>query len=566
MSKGRLAVIALAVVAVVVAIAASGGKSGSGSGGGSGSSASTPSAPPSGATVVDFAYSPEKEALVGDLIRRFNADGVKVDGRRVFIRGRNISSGDAERQIAKGTLRPALWSPASSLWGRLLNYEADKPYVADENPSIARTPLVIAMWEPLARALGWPKKPIGFGTVLRLAQDPQGLQKLGRPEYGSFRLGHTNPDFSTSGLSAVAAEYYSATGKREGLTVGDVESAKVRDRIRAIERSIVHYGDTTLFFADQLLKYGPAYASAVAMEEATLVDFNRRRGGRTKLIGISPSEGTFFSDNPAIVLRAAWVTPEKRRAAEAVQRFLTENVTPAVAAKAGFRPGDPKLRPLPPVDAAHGVDPAQPTRVLSLPQPEVLARIKSAWRADRKPANVVLAVDVSGSMGEENKLEQAKQGLAAFFRQLSPRDRVGLVFFNNKVYRGVPVRPFAVNRGPLRDAVAQLLPGGETAWLDATGDALREVQQLKDPTRINAVVLLTDGEDTSSQTSESALRARLDAQARSEGSTVRVYTIAYGSQANGSALEGVAKASGGKAFTGDPKQIESVYLSISSFF
>jgi Ca-activated chloride channel family protein len=51
----------------------------------------------------------------------------------------------------------------------------------------------------------------------------------------------------------------------------------VRRRIKTIEQSIVHYGDTTLFFSDQLKAHGPAYASAVAMEEATLVAFNKGR-------------------------------------------------------------------------------------------------------------------------------------------------------------------------------------------------------------------------------------------------------------------------------------------------
>jgi len=567
-SSGRLAVICFAAAAILIAVFAGGGGGGDPSGGGTatpgnGSSSATP---PSGALVVDFAYSPEKEPLVAEQIKAFNAQRTQVGGQTVFVKGQVVSSGDAQRRIAKGTLKPAVWSPASSLWGRLLNFEADKAYVPDENPSIARTPLVIAMWEPLARALGYPTKKIGFKTVLALARDPQGLAKLGKPEYGTFRLGHTNPDFSTSGLSAVAAEYYSATGKREGLTVQDVDSAKVRDEIRAIERSIVHYGDTTLFFSDQLKRYGPAYASAVAMEEATLVDFNRTRGKATKLVGIYPSEGTFFSDNPLIVPNAPWVTPPLKEAADAFVKFLTERVTPKVAAQAGFRSGDPDVKTTAPIDASNGADPAQPTRVLSLPQPDVLARIKAAWREDRKPANVMLAVDVSGSMSEEAKLDQAKEGLKAFFGQLSPRDRVGLIFFNDKVFPGLPVQTFALGKAKLMSTVRDLLPGGETAWLDATDDAVKKIQALKDPTRINAVVLLTDGADTASRVSPATLARTLDAQARSEGSTVRVYTIAYGREANKGALEAVAKASGGKAFTGDPKQIESVYLSISSFF
>ena len=78
------------------------------------------------------------------------------------------------------------------------------------------------MWEPEARALGWPKKPLGWEDILREARNPTALGRFGHPKWGSFRLGHTNPDFSTSGLSAIAAEYYAATGKTEGLTLADV--------------------------------------------------------------------------------------------------------------------------------------------------------------------------------------------------------------------------------------------------------------------------------------------------------------------------------------------------------
>lgn len=91
-----------------------------------------------------------------------------------------------------------MWSPASSFWGKLLNFQADKPYVADDNASIVRTPLVIAMWEPMARALGWPNKQVGFEDINRLATSTEGWGAAGKPEYGRFKYVHTNPDSSTS--------------------------------------------------------------------------------------------------------------------------------------------------------------------------------------------------------------------------------------------------------------------------------------------------------------------------------------------------------------------------------
>src|SRR5439155_22267535 len=178
--------------------------------------------------------------------------------------------------------RPVVWSPASSLWTRLLQHDADAKLLADTNPSIVRSPLVLATWEPLARALGHPGKPLGFADVLRLATDPRGWAAYGNREYGPFKLVHTNPGVSTSGLEAVAAEYFAATGKKEGLTIADVDRPAVRKAIAAIEQSIVHYGDTTLYISQQLQKNGPAYASMVAMEETTLVQFNRDRKNQPK--------------------------------------------------------------------------------------------------------------------------------------------------------------------------------------------------------------------------------------------------------------------------------------------
>lgn len=561
MRAGRLAVILIAIGAVAVAaIVSLGGSDGGGGGGGSASE------PASDAVRVAFAYSPEKEQLLEPLVRAFNEEQVEVDGRPVFVDAQVVSSGEAQEKIGRQQLRPVAWSPASSLWGRLLNFQADQEWAPQDNPSLVRTPLVIAMWEPLAKTLGWPERQIGFDRILELATSERGWAAFGRPEYGKFKLGHTNPDFSTSGLSAVAAEYYAATGKREGLTVADVERPAVRKQIRDIERSIVHYGDTTLFFAEQMKRYGPAYASAVAMEEVTLLDFNRDRGGQPKLVAIYPPEGTFDSDNPFIVLDAPWVTAEQRAGAQAFQRFLNQRITPEVAAKAGFRPGDPDVQPLPPVTVANGADPEQPKRSLSLPEPRVLARIKTAWREDRKPANIMLVFDTSGSMGEEGRMEQAKRGLSTFFTQLSPRDRVGLMAFNDQVFPLVDVGTYARTETRLKEAVSGLIPEGQTAAYDAIGDGVGKIIALDDDTRINAVVALTDGEDNMSRTSLDQLVAALERQSGQEGEPVRVYTIAYGSQANTAALERIAQASGGKAFSGDPKQIEAVYRSISSFF
>jgi len=234
------------------------------------------------------------------------------------------------------------------------------------------------------------------------------------------------------------------------------------------------------------------------------------------------------------------------------------------AGREGFRPADLNAKPEGRVTAAAGADPAQPARVLGLPEPRVLDRIRRTWRADRKPANVLLVVDTSGSMNDENRLARAKGGLRTFLREVSPNDRIGLTIFSDRIQ---PLVAIGQRRGELPSLVDRLIADGGTAVYEAAAQGLDEVRKLKDKERINAVVLLTDGEDTDSSLDAEAVVRKAAAQGDSEDQ-VRVFTIAYSAGAQGAAetLKRIAQASGGQAYTGDTEDIETVYRSISSFF
>src|SRR5690606_5117824 len=134
------------------------------------------------------------------------------------------------------------------------------------------------------------------------------------------------------------AQHYAATGRTSGLTVADLAAPEVVAFNRAVESSVVHYGDTTLTFlnnwhrADQ--QGNPyRYASAVAVEEKSVLDYNRgnpdgidepgaiARRPREPLVAIHPKEGTLVSDNPFYVLDADWVSEDERAAAAAFLDF-----------------------------------------------------------------------------------------------------------------------------------------------------------------------------------------------------------------------------------------------------
>ena len=516
---------------------------------------------------ITFVSSPEKGALMRPIIEQFNAGPqTLVGGRRVVVSLQIVNSGDAETSIVSGALRPTVWSPASSLWGRLLNYQAGRTLVPARNRSIVKTPLVIAMWEPMARALGSPR-PISFRRIMDLATSPRGWAAVGHPEFGPFRLGHTDPDVSTSGLSAVVAEYYAEVGNRHGLDTRAITRPDVRRRVRAVERSVVQYGDTTLSFAKQLERYGPTYASAVAMEETTLRQVNHDAKRTPKLKAIYPADGTFFSDSPYIVLRAPWVNARQRAAATAFERALAKAVTSELAGRYGFRISSAPSPYTTPDDTANGVDPRQPAHQLPLPAPKVLAAIRSDWRTNRRPANVILAVDTSDAMRAGGKFAAAQRALQAFTNVLPLRDRVGVVSYSDQaIIEAPPVRLDGPGRARVRAAIRQLEPGGESALYDATARAVREARGLRDAGRINAVVLLDAGGDNRSALSASGLLAALTRQARARRGGVAVYPIAFGREANSGVLNQIARASRGYPYAAQPSTLEATYRTIASYF
>jgi Ca-activated chloride channel family protein len=496
---------------------------------------------------LPYLYTEDAKKMLEPLIERFNRESHRSGGREIRIAGKVLNSGEAEAALEARQESPVLWTPASSLWGRLLDHRAGAAWVPDANPSLAFSPQVIAMWEPMARALGWPDPKVGWKDVLALATSGRGWAAYGHPEFGPFRLGHTNPDISTSGLHAVASEYYAMTRKRRGLTLADVRRPDVRAAVRAIERSIVHYGPTATAFTDQMDEHGPPYAHAVYTQELSVREFNAKRRQGTKLVPISPADGTFVADYPLIVLSAPWVGAGERAAAAVFRDWLVPRITAEDVARSGLRLRRP-----------------QGLTELELPEPEVLAAIRDAWHEDRKPANIVLVVDTSATMAGAGKIDAAKQGLLSFLDELSSEDRVALVTSGEAVETKVELGPPAQSGAAVASAVRGLFPDGDAPVYPAITRAFRDVRALGDADRINAVVVLSDG--TGTDAGRDALRRAIAAAPVTEGTPVRIFTVAYGKDADTKALKEIADRSGGRFFEGGPRSIEDVYRDISLYF
>jgi Ca-activated chloride channel family protein len=530
--------------------------------------------PPRGAVEVTIAYGSEKKAWIEEQIASFNASAPKLpSGATAWVSGKAMGSGEAVEEILAGRLHPTVFSPASGAYLAILNDRwlsqgGHTAPLAATGDSLVLSPIVIALWKPMAEALGWPKRPLGWADIIKASRDTAGWGAHGRPEWGRFKLGHTHPDFSSSGLLAVLAEAYAGAGKKRGLAPADLASAKTRGFMQAVEASIVHYGKSTGFFAERMVARGPGYLSAAVLYENLVIESygGGAAGGQhadPPLVAIYPREGTFWADHPYCVLANA--TPESAKGADLFLAHLKRREAQERALALGFRPADPAVAVGAPVDEAHGVDPKQPQTLLEVPPAPTLQALLETWRAVKKASDVTLVFDKSGSM-QGQPLHEAKMGARAFLDNLSPRDQAALMFFDDRLYPLIGPLQMATGRAELGARVDGIIAGGGTALYDAVAQAFdgEKTRLAATPDHIHAIVVMTDGNDEGSQLSLEALRARLPK--GEEGAPVKIFTIGYGPEAKTEPLAAIADAGDGTLSKGNLENIVQVYRDIASFF
>jgi Ca-activated chloride channel family protein len=521
---------------------------------------------------VIVAYGSEKKAWIDEAAKKFEGAGASIaSGRPIHIDARAMGSGEAVQSILSGELKPHVFSPASGAYVSLLNrsWLSTAGHTAPISPTgdpVVLSPLVIATWKPMAEALGWPKKALGWSDFIKVNSDPKGWGAHGHPEWGPFKLGHTHPEFSNSGLLSVLAEAYAGAKKTRDLTFADLGKKPVRDFVSGVEKTIVHYGKSTGLFSDKMLERGPAYLSAAVLYENLVIQsYDQKHDTTFPLVAIYPVEGTFWSDHPFAILDAPWVGAEEREGAQKFLAFLKDKPQQTRALALGFRPADTSIAMDSPIDLAHGVDPKQPQTLLGVPDAQTLDGLLALWRENKKTADVVLVFDKSGSMGGR-PLAQAKSGAKAFLDSLGDRDEVTFALFDSEIYPAVGPLALGASRKDLTTRIDGIIASGGTALYDATQAAYRAalVRAKKDPGRIHAVVVMTDGKDENSKMNLEVLLHDLAVEGGE--APVKVFTIAYGEQAGGEVLGRIAEAAQGTSAKGSVETIVQVYRDMASFF
>jgi Ca-activated chloride channel family protein len=511
------------------------------------------------ATLV-VAYSPEKELAFATLVAKFNEQGFETaDGEGITIEAVKLDPESMVDAVLSDEPAFQAMTPDSSVWLGQLDEEWSQKTGSDalavgETVRYAVSPVVIAMWEDIAREMGWPDRSISWQDLLTRAQTDPG-----------FRWSHPSTS-SASGLLATLAEFYAGAGKTRGLTIEDVQAQETLDYVAALEKTVRYYGEgNETALVEQALNEGKDFLDAFVVQEQMVTYFNTHRTGQDKLVALYPVEGALWEDHPLALLETSELTSQQRQAFARFRDFLLSPEAQQLILRHGYRPADltmPLDSPDSPLTVANGVDPAEPKTSLQVPNASVIRVVRDVWWYTKRHTNVYLVVDVSGSMRGE-KLAQAQEALQAFLDQVrGDVERVGLIQFASSVDNLVYLDELRYNRTALEAAIGGLYAEGDTALLDAVYDANRRLQDLGDTERINAIVVMTDGRENYSSISLRSLVRELE----NADVPVVVFSIAYGQDADMQTLQAISEPTGGAVREGTLETIRDLYKILSTYF
>jgi Ca-activated chloride channel family protein len=201
------------------------------------------------------------------------------------------------------------------------------------------------------------------------------------------------------------------------------------------------------------------------------------------------------------------------------------------------------------------------------------------WVAGRSPTLVsqnlkattltylAIVVDDSGSM-RGRRLAAVQQSLYTYINNIGPQDELALIRFSSTVDPPIFIRGDVAGKQKGLAFVNSLQARGATALYDAVLAARNWLRNHLRPGAINAVVVLTDGEDNRSNITLPQLEQKLRQSGLNTDERIGIFTIGYGEEGefNPQVLQRIATVSGGYYQLGKPETIASVMADLQLEF
>ena len=129
---------------------------------------------------------------------------------------------------------------------------------------------------------------------------------------------------------------------------------------------------------------------------------------------------------------------------------------------------------------------------------------------------------------EGNKLPSVQNTLNNYINSLGSKEKVALIDFDTEIRQTVIVDGTSQGKDTGLQFISGLKAHGGTRLYDATLDARNWLQKNLKPNAINAVIVLTDGEDSGSKISLESLNQELQKSGFNSDQRIAFFTIGYG--------------------------------------
>jgi Mg-chelatase subunit ChlD len=489
------------------------------------------------------AVTPDLAPTLGSLVAPEERSGA-IAGCEIVIK-----SVEPANLVSNGPAGANVWIPDSSLWAaRAL--AAGVPVPA-QSPSIATSPVVLALSGTAAARLTGAGLGTNVAGILATRQTANPL-----------RVGLPDPQGSAATIAAVLAAEVAVAGTPDAR-------AALTWALRSSPPGLPT-GDNELL---ERLATDPG--TVVPVSEQAMLAHNLTPGA-TQAVAAYPVTGGSALDYPVVPLAA---DPNTVEAAGEITKWLDSGPARAALLQAGFRAPDGS--PGTQLTAASGVDPSV-RMTAPLPATQQVDDALRSVEVSNEPSRMLAVIDISGSMQAQvpgangaTRIDLAKAAAGRGLALYSADSDIGLWVFSTNLAMGsdhrelIPVSTLGPDGqgGSGAQRLAQALggisaiPNGGTGLYDTTLDAVRTMRAGWDPSRVNAVLILSDGmNDDDNSISLDSLLTTLTAE-QDPSKPVPVISIAFGPDSDIDALNQISRATGGASYQSqNPLQIGEIFL------
>lgn len=424
--------------------------------------------------------SPEKagsgsDGWMCDMANDFNAAGYEINGKKISVQIRNVSSGLARDYIKTGKAVPDGFSPSSMFWVSMLNEEGIQTETVAESmvKNVAGIVLKNDVYKKIVEKYG--------------AVDMKSITEAS--EAGEIHMGYTNPFTSTAGLNFLACTL-------ERYDIASPLSEEAIEGFKKFQDNVPFVALTTVQMRNAADK--GALEGFISEYQTYINDPKLSKNYKFTPYG-------YRHDNPLVAISST--SDDQKEILKQFAKYCASDKGEELATKDGFNGMNKYQCEYPELDG------------------NMLISMQNLYKQNKDSGNPVACVfiaDVSGSMGGD-RIQSLKESLINSMKYINGENYIGLISYNGDVTIELPLAKFDLDQQSLfKGAVEELRAGGETATFDAicVGLSLLEKQCEKTPEAKPMLFVLSDGETNQGY-------GLNDVKDVISGMKVPVYTIGY---------------------------------------